>query len=158
MIRLDFKQFYESIGGGSYIPTTWSNSDAGGSNYVGRIELLPGTDFAANPNIEIPTIDVEGKVVEFLDKENPMIIFIKDKTNKLHKIASTYEQMKNFQGELPIIKNNSYMKVKFLRHKNDNSENISQIASCLVKFLGDSGLRNQYNITTNSSSYMFPPV
>jgi len=158
MIGLEFKQFLENLGGGAYIPTSWSNSDAARSNYVGRVELLPGNDFVANSQIEIPTIDIEGKVIEFLDKQNPMIIFIKDNQNKLHKIAATYEQMKNFQGELPIVKNNSYMKVKFLRRKEDNSENISQIASCLVKFLGDSGQRNQYNITTNSSSYMFPPI
>jgi hypothetical protein len=159
MITLDFKHFFESLGGGAYVPTSWSNSDSPNSNYVGRVQLLPSDDFVANAsNIEIPTTEIEGNVVEFLDKSNPMIIIIKDKKNLLHKIATTYEQMKNFQGELPIIKNNSYMKVKLLRNPKDTSINPSSIAFCRVKFTGNSGLRNQYNVKLNGNSFMFPYV
>jgi hypothetical protein len=158
MLKLDFKRFLENFGGGSFIPTSFSNSDSPKSNFSGRIEELPGGDFVANPRIEFPYLDVEGIVVEFLDKENPMIIHIKDKNKDIHKIATSYEQMKNFQGELPIVKDHSYMKVRFLRVPEDRSQQASNIMSCKVNFIGNSGLRNQYNIRTNGSAYMYPPI
>jgi len=160
MIQLDFKRFFENFGGGAYLPTSFSNSDSPVSNYAGRIELLPGTDFVANTSntIEFPHIDVEGLVVKFLDKENPMIIYIKNKNNEIHKLAATFDQLKNFQGELPIVQNNSYIKVRLLRNPQDETENPSSIMSCNVKFVGNSGLRNQYNVKTNGQSFMYPPI
>lgn len=160
MVKLYFKRFLENFGGGSYIPTSFSNSDSPVSNFSGRIELLPGTDFVANASntIEFPHIDIEGLVVKFLDKENPMMIYVKDNKNAIHKLAATYEQMKNFQGELPIIQNNSYVKARLLRNPQDTTENPSSIMSCKVKFIGNSGLRNQYNVKVNDKSFMYPPI
>jgi len=58
---LDFKQFIENIAGGSMVPTGYSNSDSDQSNFVGRTQLMPGTDFVMGSNgIDLPTVVYEG--------------------------------------------------------------------------------------------------
>jgi hypothetical protein len=159
MERLDFKTFFENIAGGSMVPTGFSNSDSDVSNYAGRVQLLPGTDFAmGSSGIELKYVDKEGLVTFFDDKKNTMRIVIQDKNKKLHTIYATPSQVSNFQGDLPIVPKNSYIKVKYLRNPLDKSDNVSSIASCVVKFIGNSGIKNQYNVQKNSKSYMFPPI
>ena len=156
---LDFKQFIENIAGGSMVPTGYSNSDSDQSNFVGRTQLMPGTDFVMGSNgIDLPTVVYEGPVVEFLDKITPMQIIIMDKNEGRKTLIATMDQMKKFQGELPIVKNHSYIKAKLLRNPNDKTLNPSSILQCMVKFNGNSGLRNQYNISINSNSFMYTPL
>lgn len=159
MISLNFKDFFENIGAGSYVPTTWSNSDAGAGHFVGRATEMPGTDFVMGSNrIELPVVVYEGPVIEFLDKITPMQIVIKDKNHGKKTLIATMDQIKYFQGELPIVKNHSYITAKLLRNPNDQTSNPSSILQCLVKFMGNSGLRNQYNVSTNSNAFMYPPL
>jgi len=92
---LDFKQFIENIAGGSMVPTGYSNSDSDQSNFVGRTQLMPGTDFVMGSNgIDLPTVVYEGPVVEFLDKITPMQIIIMDKNEGRKTLIATMDQMK----------------------------------------------------------------
>jgi hypothetical protein len=139
-----FKEFIESIGGGSYLPSTWSNTEADPTNAMpGHSNFLPSLDFAmGSNNVDIPLVKTSGVVLHFDYKKNPIVIELDNKT----KIVMNLQQYKSIKGELPIIPKFTKLFVAFQRHPSDLSNTSSQIASCMAKFVGPESLKSTYRI------------
>jgi hypothetical protein len=75
MFELNFKKYLESLGAGSYLPTTWTNSEADPTlAMMGHPVFLPGLDFVMNNGEEgVPQTQKKSIVKHFLFKQNPKV-------------------------------------------------------------------------------------
>jgi hypothetical protein len=143
MVHLNFKKFFESLGGGSYLPTSWTGSEADPTmTYTGHPVFLPGLDFVANNGLNLPVVKKQGLVKTFIFKKNPITIELADGT----KIFLTFDQYKRIEGDLPIVPKHTNLTIDFQRLPNDNTMNTSQIMKCVSKFTGPDWLRKHYKI------------
>lgn len=144
MIQLKFKNYLESLGSGSFLPTTWTNSEADPTmGLAGHPMFLPGLDFVMNNGEEgVPQTTKKAIVKHFLFKQNPITIELVDGT----KLLMTLDQYKRITGDLPIIPNYTQVTVVFQRSPQDLSNNASQIASCKAQFIGPDYLRKHYKV------------
>ena len=56
-MKLEFKKFLESIGGGSFVPSTWTGSGPSDTlSYAGRTNFLPDIDMVLPPEGTVPSI------------------------------------------------------------------------------------------------------
>ena len=156
---LSFKEFFGSdsytpagIGGGSYVPDTWSNSDSFLQNLIPWDTMqLPYTDFMATQRpVDIPKITKMGFVTKFLDKQNPIVVELACGT----KVFLSLEQYKRIKGDLPIVPKYTFAKITFQRVPHDRSLNVSKVDSITCKFMGNSGLAAQYNVKPNLDAMM----
>ena len=92
MLFTGFKKFVETIGGGSFLPTSWTGSEGDPTSALsGHPVFLPGIDVKiGSNNIYIPQVSVDGIVKHFSYKENPIIIELENGT----KLAMTFGQYK----------------------------------------------------------------
>lgn len=139
-----FRNFVESIGGGSFLPTSWTGSEGDPTSALsGHPVFLPGTDFAiGSDNINIPNTSTEGVVKHFEYKQNPIMIELENGT----KLAMTFDQYKNISGDLPIIPKFTKLSISFQRDPNDNTSTTSKIQKCFAKFIGPEYLKASYKI------------
>lgn len=144
MFELNFKKYLESLGAGSYLPTTWTNSEADPTlAMMGHPVFLPGLDFVMNNGEEgVPQTQKKSIVKHFLFKQNPIVIELADGT----KLMMTLDQYKRITGDLPIIPNHTEITVVFQRNPQDLTNNASQIASCKSRFVGPEYLRKHFNV------------
>lgn len=142
-----FKYFIETLGGGSYLPSTWTNSEADPTNSTpGHSNFLPSTDIViGSDNITVPQVNTEGIVTFFDYKTNPIKIELNNKTI----LAMTFEQFKRITGDLPIIPRFTKLYITFQRHPKDSSSEVSKVDKCVAKFIGPEYLKNSYKIKTN---------
>lgn len=143
-----FKKFIESIGGGSFLPTSWTGTEADPTaTLAGHPVFLPGTDFSINYSpLEIPNTKTDGIVKHFEFKNNPIMIELENGT----KLAMTLQQYKNISGDLPIIPRFTHLEIHFQRKPDDNRAEVSQIVKCISKFIGPAYLKASYNIRNDS--------
>lgn len=160
-IELNFKEFVSytppGIGPGSYVPTTWSNSNhelTTANRHIGWPLELPEDDFVLGTNpLYIPRIIRKGMVTKFEDKKNPMIVTLDDGT----KCYLSMDQYKLIKGHLPIVPKATHLTIVFQRHPNDKSLEVSQVEKIISKFIGNSGLAAQHNVKVNPDSLMLNP-
>lgn len=141
-----FKQFVETMGGGSYLPSTWTNSEADPTNATpGHPNFLPSLDIViGSDNVTVPEISTSGIVKFFNYKKDPIKIELDNKTI----VLMTFDQYKRITGDLPIIPQYTKLDVTFQRHPKDLSPNTSMITRCHAKFVGPDYLKNTYRIVT----------
>ena len=139
-----FKKFIESIGGGSYLSTSWSGTEADpSSSLAGHPTFLPGLDFAMGYNpIEIPNTKTDGIVKHFSFRTNPIMIELENGT----KIVMDFNQYKNIEGDLPVVPKFTSLVIHFQRRPEDNKSEVSKIVKCIAKFVGPSYLKASYGI------------
>jgi hypothetical protein len=154
-MRLDFKSYFENIGGGSFVSSRWSNSDAEDKSLSGHPTQLDDIDFQGMQNkVDIPKIEKCGLVTRFEDKKNPLYIELDDGT----KAFLTFDQYKRIQGHLPIVPKHTKLTIIFQRLPHDKTNGVSQIHLIKSNFIGNSGLAKQFNVALNSDAIMHPPV
>ena len=139
-----FKKFIESIGGGSFLPTTWTGTEADpSSSLAGHPTFLPGTDVAISYSpMEIPNTQVDGVVKHFSYRTNPITIELENGT----KLAMDVKQYNNILGDLPIVPKFTSLVIHFQRRPDDNKSEVSQIVKCIAKFIGPEYLKASYGI------------
>lgn len=139
-----FKKFIESIGGGSFLPTSWTGSEADPTaSLSGHPVFLPGTDFSIGYNpLEIPHTQTDGLVKHFSYRTNPIMIELENGT----KLAMDIKQYNNIEGDLPIVPKFTTLVVHFQRRPDDNKSDISKITKCIAKFIGPEYLKASYGI------------
>jgi hypothetical protein len=143
MIQLNFKKFLENLGGGSFLPTSWTGSEGDPTMVLtGHPNFLPGTDFVANNDLNLPMVQKQGIVKTFIFNKNPIAIELADGT----KLFLTFNQYKRIQGDLPIVPKFTRLSVSFQRLPDDLTMNTSQIAKCVSQFIGPEWLRKHYKI------------
>lgn len=143
-----FKNFVESIGGGSFLPTSWTGSEGDPTSALsGHPVFLPGIDVAiGSDNINIPAVHVNGVVKHFALKQNPIMIELDNGT----KLAMTFDQYKNISGDLPIIPKYTKLFITFQRNPNDNTAATSKIEKCFAQFIGPDFLKASYKIKNDN--------
>ena len=160
-VILNFKEFVSytptGIAPGSYVPTTWDNSNqelTTAFRHIGWPSELPEDDFVLGVNpLNIPRTTRKGIVTKFVDKKNPMMVELDDGT----KMYLSFDQYKRIKGDLPIVPGNSHLTVVFQRIPHDKSLEVSQIEKIICKFIGNSGLAAQHNVRPNSDALMLNP-
>jgi len=139
-----FKKYIESIGGGSFLPTSWTGTEGDPtSSLAGHPVHLPGIDIAIGSDfINIPTVKIDGIVKHFEFKENPIKIELANGA----KISMDFNQYKNISGDLPIIPRFTKLFITFQRNSSDTTMQTSPVQSCVAKFIGDDFLKKSYGI------------
>jgi hypothetical protein len=149
-MKLEFKKFFESIGGGSLLPSTWTGSSPSDTmSFAGRPNYLPDIDMALPPDGTItPAVKKIGIVKDFIYKSNPITVVLDDGTT----LYFTYDEYKRIHGDLPIIPKLTRMEVEFQRLPTNLSDMPSKISACKAIFLGNRGQKELHKIK-NMSSY-----
>lgn len=149
-MKLEFKKFFESIGGGSYLPSTWTGSGPSDTmSFAGRPNFLPDIDLVLPPEGTItPSLKKTGIVKDFIFNKNPITVILDDGTT----LYFTYPEYKRIHGDLPIVPKLTKMEIEFQRLPTDLTPLPSKISACKATFLGDRGQKELHKIK-NLSSY-----
>lgn len=149
-MKLEFKKFFESIGGGSFLPSTWTGSSPSDTMALaGRPNYLPDIDMALPPDGTVtPSLKKTGIVKDFIFNKNPITVILDDGTT----LYFTYNEYKRIHGDLPIVPKLTRIEVEFQRLPTNLSDLPSKISACRATFLGDRGQKELYKIK-NLSSY-----
>lgn len=148
-MELKFKQFfYENIGAGSMIATTWSGSEAPDTmGLKGKPLNLPDIDIALPPEGTIShQIKKNGLVRQFIYNKDPITVILDDGTT----LYFTYDEYKRIKGDKPIIPKLTNFEVIFQRLPTDLSPIPSKILACKSTFIGNNGQRKIHNIQTSN--------
>ena len=149
-MKLEFKKFFESIGGGSFVPSTWTGSGpADTMSFAGRTNFLPDIDMVLPPDGTItPSIKKIGIVKDFIYNTNPITVVLEDGTT----LYFTYSEYKRIHGDLPIVPNLTRMEIEYQRLQTDMTPITYKISACKAIFTGDRGQKELYKIK-NMSNY-----
>jgi hypothetical protein len=119
--------------------------------YSGRPNHLPDLDLSLNDgDFAIPKVTKEKMVIGLNDKKKIIEIELEDGT----KLYFSPGQYRSIQGDLPIIPNNTKIKVLFQRHGKDISSGASNIIHIEASYCGPQYLRSAYKIRNVS----FKPI
>ena len=149
-MKLEFKKFFESIGGGSFVPSTWTGSGPSDTmSFAGRTNFLPDIDMVLPPDGTItPSIKKIGIVKDFIYNTNPITVVLEDGTT----LYFTLPEYKRIHGDLPIVPKLTRMEIEFQRLPTDMTPTPSQISVCKAIFTGDRG-QKEYHKIKNMSNY-----
>ncbi len=148
-MNLNFKEFfYENIGAGSMVSTSWSNSEAPDTmSFLGRPLHLPDIDIALPPEgTTSHELKKNGMVKHYIYNKDPITVILDDGTT----LYFTYDEYKRIKGDLPIIPKLTRFEVIFQRLPTNLSPEPSKILACKSIFTGNSTQRKLHKIQTNN--------
>jgi hypothetical protein len=148
---LNFKKyFYESIGAGSMLPTTWTGSQASDTmGLTGHPLNLPEIDIALPPEGTVtPELKKSGIVKDFIFNKDPITVILDDGTV----LYFTYDEYKRIQGDLPLVPKLTRLEISFQTLPTSLYSTPSKINFCKAIFTGSNGHRKLHKIQ-NSINY-----
>ena len=148
-MNLNFKNwFFENLGAGSMVSSTWDNSQASDTfNFAGRPLHLPDIDIALPPEGTLShQIKKNGLVKHFIYHKDPITVILDDGTT----LYFTYDEYKRIKGDMPIVPNLTRLEVIFQRIPTDLSPIPSKVLACKSIFTGDNTMRKIHRVETKN--------